>query len=149
MSFGFRFCVWALLLFRVGMPFAFMYLCFIFGRFFMFIFCVLCCFPRRRVWRYRGVFAFLRVGVIAEGDGDDESFSERACHCKYLFTFHFRAFHAMLVACLVRRVCRRFFRIADFLPRLELFFGRYFIFENATHLFFLTFFLTLKINDFP
>ena len=67
-----------------------------------------------------------------------DHFPKKRAICKYLFTFHFRAFDAMLVACLARRTCRRFllaFRRL-FLPRLELFFGRYYIFENATHFIF-------------
>ena len=66
---------------------------------------------------------------------------ERAI-CKYRFTFHFRALSRVLcVAALAD-----FFRVADFSPATRtIFFGRYFIFANATHFIFSPYFC---ISDF-
>ena len=76
-----------------------------------------------------------------------ECFLRKHAICIYLlFTFHFRAFYAMLVACLVRCGSRRFFRVTDFLPRLELF-SVDILFLKMPHIsFFLPIFLSFEIH---
>ena len=90
--------------------------------------CVLCCAPRRTLLKKCGVFAFLRASVIAEVYNNDSSFSERAFHLQIYIYFTFPSIPCH--ACRVTRASRlsHFFRVADFLPRLENYFWSIFYF---------------------
>ncbi len=79
---------------------------------------------------------FLRASAIAEYDDDKGMFSERACYLQISIYFSFPSIpcHGCRVSC-ASRLSQIFVR-RRFLSRLELFFGRYFVFVNATHLIF-------------
>ena len=83
------------------------------------------------------VFVFLRASVIAEGDDDEGIFSERACFLQISIQFSAPSIlcHACRVSC-ASRLSQIISRRRFFAATGTIFFGRYFIFENATQLIF-------------
>ena len=80
------------------------------------------------------MFAVLCAGVIAEGDADDESFSERACDLQISIQSSLPsiACDGCRVSCTLH--LSQIFVRRGFFPRdSNYFFGRCFIFENAKH----------------